>query len=223
MKVGVLALQGDFREHALALAEAGADPLEVRRPDQLAAVDALVLPGGESTTLSMLLDSSGLRDVVAARLAEGMPAFGTCAGMILMATSVRDGRPDQRGFGVVDMTVRRNGFGRQLESFECSLDVTGLAGAVAAVFIRAPVVEEVGPSVEVLASVGAPSGTGAGPGPAGPSPADASDASGGVTPVLCRSGRHLVASFHPELSGDFRIHEMFLGMADAALSGDGRK
>ena len=203
MKVGVLALQGDFREHALVLSEAGAEPVEVRRPEELAAVDAIVLPGGESTTLSMLLDSSGLRPVLQERLDEGLPAFGTCAGMILMAARVQDGRPDQRGFGVVDMTVRRNGFGRQLDSFETELKVTGWTEPLHAVFIRAPRVEQVGTSVEVLASV-----------PVG---------SGGTTPVLCRSGRHLVASFHPELTGDARVHELFLSMAAAARDEDERK
>ncbi|MHB1444656.1 MAG: pyridoxal 5'-phosphate synthase glutaminase subunit PdxT [Acidimicrobiales bacterium] len=203
MKVGVLALQGDFREHALALEAAGAEPVEVRLPEHLAGIDAIVLPGGESTTLSMLLDSSGLRPELAGRLDEGMPALGTCAGMILLAARVRDGRPDQAGFGVIDMTVRRNGFGRQLESFECDLEVEGLIGTLAAVFIRAPVVEEVGPSVEILASV--------------------TGADGRPSPVLCRSGRHLVASFHPELSGDVRIHEMFLSGAASAVDGDGRK
>ena len=203
MKIGVLALQGDFREHALALEAAGAEPVEVRLPEHLAGVDAIVLPGGESTTLSMLLDSSGLRPVLAGALAEGMPALGTCAGMILLAARVLDGRPDQAGFGVVDLTVRRNGFGRQLESFECDLEVDGLAGTVRAVFIRAPVVEEVGPSVQVLASV--------------------IGADGRPSPVLCRSGHHLVASFHPELSGDVRIHEMFLSGAASAADGDGRK
>ncbi|MHB1924451.1 MAG: pyridoxal 5'-phosphate synthase glutaminase subunit PdxT [Acidimicrobiales bacterium] len=203
MKVGVLALQGDFREHALALETAGAEPVEVRRPEHLAGVDAIALPGGESTTLSMLLDSSGLRPALAGRLEDGMPALGTCAGMILLAARVRDGRPDQRGFATIDMTVRRNGFGRQLESFECDLEVTGLTGTVPAVFIRAPVVEEVGPSVEVLASV--------------------TGADGRTSPVLCRAGHHLVASFHPELSGDVRIHEMFLAGAASAVGGDGRK
>ena len=203
MKVGVLALQGNFCEHALALEAAGAEAVEVRRPEHLAGIDAIVLPGGESTTLSMLLDSSGLRPVLAGRLEEGMPALGTCAGMILLSARVKDGRPDQSGFGVIDMTVRRNGFGRQLESFECDLQVDGLAGTVPAVFIRAPVVEEVGPSVQVLASV--------------------IGADGRPSPVLCRSGHHLVASFHPELSGDVRIHEMFLSGAASAVDGNGRK
>ena len=203
MKVGVLALQGDFREHALALTEAGAEPVEVRRPEDLAPLDALVLPGGESTTLSMLLDSSGLRPALKERLDEGLPAFGTCAGMILLANRVRDGRPDQQSFGVVDMAVRRNGFGRQLDSFETELSVRGWREPLPAVFIRAPRVEEVGPSVEVLASI--------------------PDGEGSSTPVLCRSGRHLVASFHPELTGDVRVHELFLSMAATARDEDERK
>lgn len=203
VKVGVLALQGDFREHLLALGEAGAEPVEVRRPEELAALDAVVMPGGESTTLSMLLDSSGLRHALQERLDDGLPAFGTCAGMILMAQRVLDGRPDQRGFGIMDMAVRRNGFGRQLDSFETELAVAGWRQPLHAVFIRAPLVEEVGPSVEVLASV--------------------SDGRGSTTPVLCRSGRHLVASFHPELTGDARVHELFLSMASAARDEDERK
>ena len=191
MKVGVLALQGDVAEHSAALSDCGAEPVEVRRPEDLVAVEALVLPGGESTTLSMLLDSSGLRPVIAQRLADGMPAFGTCAGMILLARDVRGGRPDQRGFDVVDIGVRRNGYGRQLESFECALTVAGVPGGpVPAVFIRAPVVERTGPGVEVLAAVD---------GPAGP-----------AAPVLCRQGPHLVSAFHPELSGDRRVHQLFL-------------
>ena len=191
MKVGVLALQGDVREHVSVLAEIGAEPVEVRTPEELAGVDALVLPGGESTTLSLLLESSGLASAVGERLVDGMPALGTCAGMILLARELRGGRPDQRSFGVVDIAVRRNGFGRQLESFECELDVPVLGPpALPAVFIRAPVVEEVGPDVEVLASLRRP---------------DGSD-----TPVLCRQGHHLVAAFHPELSGDGRIHELFV-------------
>jgi len=203
VKVGVLALQGDFREHALALIEAGAEPVEVRRPEELAAVDAMVLPGGESTTLSMLLDSSGLRPALQERLDEGLPAFGTCAGMILLANQVLDGRPDQQSFGVVDMAVRRNGFGRQLDSFETELSVAGWREPLHAVFIRAPRVEQVGTSVEVLASV--------------------PDGRGSTTPVLCRSGHHLVASFHPELTGDARVHELFLSMAATARDEDERK
>ena len=185
-KIGVLALQGDVREHASALTELGAQPVPVRRPEDLSGVDALVLPGGESTTMSMLLQSSGLFDPVARCLADGMPAFGTCAGMILLAGEVLDGRPDQRSFGAVDIAVRRNAFGRQLDSFEALLDVEGVEGGpVDAVFIRAPFVERAGAEVEVLAEVDG-------------------------HPVLCRQGPVLVSSFHPELSSDLRVHELFL-------------
>ncbi len=186
-KIGVLALQGDVREHLAALTELGADAVTVRRPDELAAVDALVLPGGESTTMSLLLESSALFEPVAARLHDGMPAFGTCAGMILLASNVLDGRPDQRFFGAMDVTVRRNAFGRQVDSFETSLTVRDVAGdePVDAVFIRAPFVESVGDDVEVLASVD-------------------------DHPVLCRQGALLAAAFHPELSRDLRIHQLFL-------------
>lgn len=187
-KVGILALQGAVREHVRAVAELGAHPVEVRSPQDLSGVDALILPGGESTTMSMLLESTGLFDAIASRLAEGMPAFGTCAGMILLASDVLDGRPDQRFFGAIDLTVRRNAFGRQVDSFEIGLDVDGLAGdeAFDAVFIRAPFVERAGDDVEVLATVDG-------------------------HPVLCRSGNVLVSAFHPELSDDLRIHELFLG------------
>lgn len=185
-KVGVLALQGAFTRHADALAALGAHPVEVRVPDDLAGIDAIVLPGGESTTLSRLLETAGLFDPIAERLADGLPALGTCAGMILLASSVLDGRPDQRCFGAIDVVVRRNAFGRQVDSFEADLPVAGLAGgAFPAIFIRAPVVEHVGAGVEVLACVG--------------------DA-----PVLCRQGAVLVAAFHPELSGDLRLHQKFL-------------
>ncbi|HEX2849706.1 MAG TPA: pyridoxal 5'-phosphate synthase glutaminase subunit PdxT [Acidimicrobiales bacterium] len=190
-KIGVLALQGNVREHCVALAEVGAEPVEVRTPEDLSAVDALVLPGGESTTISMLLESSELFDPVAARLREGMPAFGTCAGMILLAEEVLDGRPDQRSFGVIDISVRRNAFGRQVDSFETDLDVAGFPGPVDAVFIRAPFVERAGAGVEVLARVD-------------------------THPVLCRQGPILVASFHPELSTDLRIHSLFLDLAEGA-------
>jgi 5'-phosphate synthase pdxT subunit len=186
-KVGILALQGAVREHAAAVAELGAHPVEVRTPEDLAGVDGLILPGGESTTMSLLLESSGLYDPVAERLAEGMPAFGTCAGMILLSSDVLDGRPDQRFFGAIDLTVRRNAFGRQVDSFETALDVEGLAAGEPfdAVFIRAPFVERAGDDVEVLATVDG-------------------------HPVLCRSGNVLVSAFHPELSDDLRVHELFL-------------
>ena len=192
MKVGVLALQGDVAEHGAALADCGAHVVEVRGAGDLAGVDALVLPGGESTTMSLLLESSGLFEPVAERLADGMPAFGTCAGMILLAAEVLDGRPDQRSFAAIDVGVRRNAFGRQVQSFEAALDVDGLAGdRFDAVFIRAPVVERVGPDVEVLASVGG-------------------------RPVLCRQAGVLVAAFHPELSQDLRLHRLFLDTCEVA-------
>jgi 5'-phosphate synthase pdxT subunit len=183
--VGVLALQGAFRTHQRRLVALGVEAPLVKKPEQLARVDALVLPGGESTTMSMLLDTSGLRDPIGERLAEGMGVFGTCAGMILCATEVLDGRPDQRGFSLIDITVRRNGYGRQLDSFETDLSVDGLVEDFHAVFIRAPYVERVGPDVEVLAVHD-------------------------DIPVLARSGRCTVASFHPELTDDTRLHEAFI-------------
>ena len=185
-KVGVLALQGASARHASVLGRLGAEPVAVRTPAQLDGVDALVLPGGESTTMSMLLESSGLFDAIAGRLAEGMPAFGTCAGMILLGRDILDGRPDQRSWGVLDIGVRRNAFGRQVDSFEADLAVAGVEGApVHAVFIRAPVVDRVGDDVEVLASVDG-------------------------RPVLVRQGHVLAAAFHPELGDDARLHELFL-------------
>ncbi|MCS5671227.1 MAG: pyridoxal 5'-phosphate synthase glutaminase subunit PdxT [Acidimicrobiales bacterium] len=191
MKVGVLALQGAFARHSEVLTGLGAVPLEVRTPGDLDAVDAMVVPGGESTTMSMLLDSSGLQPSLAERLADGLPVLGTCAGMILLAVGVTDGRDDQRSFGAIDIDVRRNGYGRQVDSFEDQLSVTGLDAPFHGVFIRAPVVERVGSDVEVLATVD------------------------GV-PVLCREGAVLVSSFHPEMSGDGRIHERFLDLAFGA-------
>jgi len=189
VKIGVLALQGAVDRHARALAAAGAEPLAVRTAAALADVDALVLPGGESTTMSMLLESSGLFEAVAERLATGMPALGTCAGMILLGREIIGGRADQRSFGVLDISVRRNAFGRQRDSFETDLAVIGLGpddgSTLRAVFIRAPVVERVGPDVEVLASVDG-------------------------DPVLVRQGAVLAAAFHPELGDDLRIHQTFV-------------
>ena len=186
MKVGVLALQGAFARHIEVLESLGVAARPVKGPAELADVDALVIPGGESTTMSMLLDSAELFDPIAARLADGLPALGTCAGMILLARTVLDGRADQHSFGVLDIDVRRNGFGRQLDSFEADLDVTGLAGEpFHAVFIRAPVVERWGPDVEVLAQVG-------------------------DHPVLVRHDAVFAASFHPELTDDRRVHQAFL-------------
>lgn len=193
MKVGVLALQGAFDAHARALADAGAEPVLVRTPEHLAAADAVVLPGGESTTISMLLESSGLLEPLADRLTAGTPAFGTCAGMILLASEVLDGRPDQRSLAAIDLAVRRNAYGRQVDSFEADLAVAGVEEPdrpFRAVFIRAPAVERAGAGVEVLAEVDG-------------------------RPVLCRQGRVLVSAFHPELSGDGRLHRLFLEVADA--------
>ena len=184
--VGVLALQGAFDAHERRLAELGATTRQVRTPHDLAGVDALVMPGGESTTMSKLLLSSGLFEAIAARIDTGMPVLGTCAGMILLAREVLDGRPDQRSFGAIDVTVRRNGYGRQLDSFEADLDVPVLDGRpFHGIFIRAPKVVRVGEGVEVLAE------------------------HDGV-PVLLREGPVTVASFHPELAGDGRLHAWFL-------------
>ncbi len=186
MKVGVLALQGAYARHAASLRALGAEPREVRTPLDLAEVGALILPGGESTTMSMLLETAGLFDPIAQRLAAGMPALGTCAGMILLGTEILDGRPDQRCFGAVDISVRRNAFGRQVDSFEADLAVDGLdREPFRAVFIRAPFVERAGDDVDVLATVDG-------------------------HPVLCRQGQVTVAAFHPELTGDLRLHDRFL-------------
>lgn len=186
--VGVLALQGAFAAHAAILESLGTDTVEVRTVEQLESVDALVIPGGESTTMSMLLDRSGMLEPLRRRLADGLPAFGTCAGLILLAAEIRDGRDDQHALGMIDLTVARNGYGRQIDSFESDLDVVGLDGPFHAVFIRAPRVERAGDGVEVLASVDG-------------------------DPVLCRQGSVLVAGFHPELSGDDRIHRQWIAHA----------
>jgi pyridoxal 5'-phosphate synthase pdxT subunit len=186
VKVGVLALQGAYAAHAACLGSLGAEAREVRTPADLAEVDALVLPGGESTTMSMLLASAELFEPLAERLADGLPALGTCAGMILLGAEILDGRADQRNFGAVDISVRRNAFGRQVDSFEADLAVDDLEGGpFRAVFIRAPFVERAGPDVEVLATVDG-------------------------HPVLCRQGAVTVAAFHPELSHDLRLHDHFL-------------
>lgn len=183
----MLALQGGFRPHVEALGALGAEPVEVRVPSDLAALRALVLPGGESTTMSRLLETSGLFDPLAECLRDGMPALGTCAGMILLAAEVLDGRPDQRCLGAVDVTVRRNAHGRQRDSFEAALTVNGLPGGpFPGVFIRAPGIERVGQDVEVVARLD------------------------DGTPVAARAGATLVCAFHPELSGDLRLHQRFL-------------
>lgn len=194
--VGVLALQGDVQEHLVALAERDVIARPIRRPEELAKVDGLVLPGGESTTMSRLLEVFELLEPLRARLADGMPTFGSCAGMILLATKALDGRPDQQQLGAVDMVVRRNAFGRQVDSFEADLDITGIEGPLRAVFIRAPWAESVGAGVEVLARV--------------PETAGAGEAAGKI--VAVRQGRVLATAFHPELGGDGRIHDLFLRM-----------
>ncbi len=189
--VGVLALQGDVREHLRALVDAGADATPVRTVDDLDRIDALVIPGGESTTMSKLAIIDGFFEPLRAKRAAGMPMYGSCAGMIMLADRVVDARPDQEVIGGIDMTVRRNAFGRQVDSFETDLAVDGIAGEpLRAVFIRAPWVESVGPDVEVLATVETEGHAG--------------------TIVAVRQGPLLATSFHPELTGDPRVHHMFV-------------
>ncbi|MGH3793336.1 MAG: pyridoxal 5'-phosphate synthase glutaminase subunit PdxT [Pseudonocardiaceae bacterium] len=195
--VGVLALQGDVREHQRALADCGLRSMLVRRAEELAEVDALILPGGESTTMSRLLVAFDLVEPLRARLAAGMPAYGACAGMILLGRQVLDGRPDQQQLAALDAVVRRNAFGRQVDSFEADLDFADVSGGpVRAVFIRAPWVEQAGSGVEVLARV--------------PDVPSAGGAAGRI--VAVRQGSVLATAFHPELTGDRRIHHLFCGM-----------
>jgi 5'-phosphate synthase pdxT subunit len=184
MRVGVLALQGDVREHVRALEGAGASAVPVKRVSDLDDLDGIVLPGGESTTMGKLLTLFELLEPLQARISDGLPAYGTCAGMILLASEVLDGRSDQRLIGGLDITVRRNAFGSQVHSFEQDLTVDGV-GEVHGVFIRAPWVERAGSSVDVLASVG-------------------------EHPVAVRQGHLLATSFHPELTGEGRMHEFFV-------------
>ncbi|HXY72139.1 MAG TPA: pyridoxal 5'-phosphate synthase glutaminase subunit PdxT [Actinomycetota bacterium] len=184
MKAGVLALQGDFREHAAMFAEAGATPILVRSPDDLATVDCLAVPGGESTTIGKLAVRYGLVEPIRERAVAGMPVLGTCAGMIVMATDVEGGEPL---LSLMDVTVVRNAYGRQVDSFEADVEVPGV-GPVRAVFIRAPRVTRVGGGVEVLAEHGG-------------------------TPVLVRQGNLLAAAFHPEIAGDARLHMLLLELA----------
>jgi len=191
-RVGVLALQGAFAAHAEILSRLSAAVVEVRTPQHLGDVDALVMPGGESTTMSRLLVTSGLFDAIGARIGAGMPVFGTCAGMILLATGVLDGRPDQRSFAAIDIDVRRNAYGRQVDSFETDLEVRGLDLPFHAVFIRAPGIVRTGDAVEVLA------------------------VHQGI-PVLARQDRITVASFHPELTDDHRLHEQFLSTLQPSI------
>lgn len=182
MKAGVLALQGDFREHAAVLADLGAAPIEVRTPEDLARVECLVVPGGESTTISKLARSAGLVEPIRERALAGMPMLGTCAGMIVMAARIEGLDPL---LGLVDITVRRNAYGRQVDSFEADVDVEGVDHPVRAVFIRAPMVDEIGPHVRVLAEHEG-------------------------HPVVLEQGSLVVASFHPELVGETRLHDYVL-------------
>nr|WP_221209228.1 pyridoxal 5'-phosphate synthase glutaminase subunit PdxT [Nocardioides albus] len=183
--VGVLALQGDVREHLAALDRLGVKGMSVRRREELDACDALVIPGGESTTMWRLARTFELLDPLRERVRGGMPALGTCAGMVLLADRLLDAAQGQETIGGLDITVRRNAFGRQTESFETDLEVTGLAETVHGVFIRAPWVEEIGPGVEVLASVG-------------------------EHPVAVRQNQLMATSFHPEVNADDRLHRLFV-------------
>lgn len=187
MKIGVLALQGDFREHIQAVKMAGHAGLTVRRPEELAEIDALIIPGGESTTIALLAESFGLIEPIRERITTGMPVYGSCAGMILLADRILDGSQGQATLGGIDMTVRRNAFGRQVDSFES--DLTFNNSALRAVFIRAPWVEELGKEVEVLAQI--------------------LGSDGALHPVAVRQGSLFATSFHPELTGDLRVHRYF--------------
>jgi 5'-phosphate synthase pdxT subunit len=182
VKAGVLALQGDFREHARVLTDAGATPIEVRTAEHLAGIDCLIIPGGESTTMAKLAHAGGLVEPVRDRASAGMPILGTCAGMIVLAERVEGGDPL---FGLIDITVRRNAYGRQVDSFEADVDVEGIDHPVRGVFIRAPRVEDIGPAVRVLAQHEG-------------------------HPVVLEQGNLLVASFHPELVGETGLHDYLL-------------
>lgn len=196
LRVGVLALQGDVREHLKTLRGCGADATTVRTAADLESVDALVLPGGESTTMSRLLQVFDLEKPLRERLAGGMPTLSTCAGLILMSREVLDGRPDQISLGILDISVRRNGYGRQVESFEADVAVGPLGVApFHAVFIRAPLIEHAGPDAEVIASFGG-------------------------NPVAVAQGPHIGLCFHPEMTDDSRLHQLFLERAAAALEVD---
>jgi 5'-phosphate synthase pdxT subunit len=199
--IGVLALQGDVREHLAVLRAQGAQAVTVRRPEELAAVDGLVVPGGESTTMVKLAARFGLLEPLRAAVRGGLPAYGSCAGMILLADRLLDAPADQETVGGLDVTVRRNAFGRQVDSFEADVCLAGVPGGpLHAVFIRAPWVEEAGPDVEVLGRVvGGP-------------------ADGKI--VAVRQGRLVATSFHPELTGDTRVHAMFVDLVRAVRDAD---
>ncbi len=201
-RIGVFALQGDVREHVATLRRLGVESHTVRRPEELAVADGLVIPGGESTTMWKLARGFELAGPIRERIAGGMPAFGTCAGMIMLADKVVDGTSDQETFGGLDITVRRNAFGRQVDSFETVLDVTDVPVPVPAVFIRAPWVEEIGPHVDVLARIG-------------PSPAHGA-AVGRI--VAVRQGRLMATSFHPEIGDDPWLHRLFVEMVTATVA-----
>ncbi|MFZ9751003.1 MAG: pyridoxal 5'-phosphate synthase glutaminase subunit PdxT [Candidatus Nanopelagicales bacterium] len=196
MNFGVLALQGDFREHIQALARLGVTATEIRSVEALQEIDALIIPGGESTTMSLLAKSTGLDKAIETKLAEGMFVYGSCAGMILLASEILDGRSDQISFGAIDMSVRRNGFGRQVDSFETQLESRAFP-ELHGVFIRAHKIERVGDQVEVLATL---------------------TRSGEQTPVLVRSGRAMASSFHPELGLESPIHRYFVDLVAGKIS-----
>jgi 5'-phosphate synthase pdxT subunit len=190
MKIGVLALQGDFREHINSLSDCGVNAVAVKTKEEILGIDALVIPGGESTTIAKLARSFDLFDLIKKRISDGMPTYGSCAGMILLADRIEDAIVGQESFGGIDMTVRRNAFGRQVDSFETDLKFEGITQpTIKAVFIRAPWVEQVGADVQVLAEV---------------------NIDGAKHPVAVRQGNLLATSFHPELTGDNRIHKFFV-------------
>lgn len=198
-RVGVLAVQGDVREHLYAVERAGAVGVTVRRPSELEGVDGLIIPGGESTTMDKLVRAFELYEPLRARIAAGLPVYGSCAGMIMLADRIADGRADQQTLGGLDITVRRNAFGRQVDSFEEDLHIRAIGGGpMRAVFIRAPWVEECGPDVEVLAAV------------------EEGSAAGRV--VAVRQGHLLATSFHPEVTGDHRFHQLFVQMVRDAVA-----
>jgi pyridoxal 5'-phosphate synthase pdxT subunit len=197
--IGVFALQGDVREHLRMLDSIGAQAIGVRRLGELEQCDGLVIPGGESTTMFKLARTFDLFEPIRQRIKEGMPVFGTCAGMIMLADRVEDGTADQETLGGLDITVRRNAFGRQVASFEGDLDFAGLDDPVHAIFIRAPWVEQAGPGVEVLARIADDSAAGA--------------AAGRI--VAVRQGPLMATSFHPEVGGDDRIHRMFVDLVSS--------